>query len=71
MTVKTTTDPKGKTSAASALGHACCGGDAAPESKSESAKPANPAALGVAEPSKKVAVAARETSNRNFRANKR
>jgi hypothetical protein len=53
MTVKTTTNPKGKTSAASALGHGCCGGDAAPESKNESAKPADLAALGGAQPSKK------------------
>jgi hypothetical protein len=53
MTVKTTTDPKGKTSAASALGHSCCGGDTAPESNNANAKPADPAALKAAEPSKK------------------
>ena len=53
MTVKATTDPKVKTSAVSALGHGCCGGDAAPESKNESAKSADPATLEAAEPSKK------------------
>jgi hypothetical protein len=52
MTVKTTTDPKGKTSAASARGHGCCGGDTAPESKNENTKPADPAALEATEPSK-------------------
>jgi len=52
MTVKTTTDPKGKTTAAPAFGHGCCGGDSAPEPRHETTKRADPATLGGAEPSK-------------------
>ncbi len=43
MTVKTTTDPKRKTTAAAALGHGFCGGNAAPEPQNKTAKPADPA----------------------------
>lgn len=49
MTVKTTTAPKGKTTAALATGYGCCGGDAAPEPQNETA---DPAALGHAKSSK-------------------
>jgi hypothetical protein len=52
MTVKTTTAPKAKTTAAPVSGHGCCGGDAAPEPQNKNAKPANPAVLGHAKPSK-------------------
>lgn len=52
MTVKTTTAPKAKTTAAPASGHSCCGGDAAHEPQNKTAKPANPAALDRAKPSK-------------------
>lgn len=52
MTVNTTTAPKRKTAAAPALGQGCCGGDAAPEPQNKTAKPADPAALGHAKPSK-------------------
>jgi hypothetical protein len=52
MTVKTTTAPKAKATAAPASGHGCCGGDVAPEPQTKTAKPADSAALGHATPSK-------------------
>lgn len=52
MSVKTTTALKGKTTAAPALGHGCCGGDEAVEPQNKTAKPADPAVVGHAKPSK-------------------
>lgn len=46
MTVKTTTDPKTTTTAAPAPGQGCCGGDAAAEPRSKTAKSGDRAAVG-------------------------
>lgn len=66
MTVKTTTDPKGKTTAAPALGHGCCGVDAAPSLRT---KPPIRLLWGMPSSPRRprgVVVAARETSNRTY-----
>ena len=52
MTVKATTDPKTTASAVPAPGQGCCGGDAAAEPLSKTAKSGGQAAVGHAKPSK-------------------
>jgi hypothetical protein len=62
MTIKTTTDPMGTTTAAPAPGHGCCAGGAATEPQNKIAKPA---AVGQVKPPKATETCCRGAAGTN------